>query len=47
MIHLFPELGGGELALSYQALHRLGVDVQDLGGFYDVDVVLKHGIELV
>ena len=44
---LVAELGSGELALPDQALHRLGVNVQNLGGLDDIDVILKYGPNLV
>ena len=44
---LVAELGGSELALSYQALHRFRVDTQDLGSLNDVNVVPKHGTGLL
>lgn len=44
---LVPEFGGLELAFSYEALHSLGVYIQNLGCLDNVDVVLKHGPSLV
>lgn len=40
---LVAKLGGGELAFRNQALNRLGLNVQNLGGLDDVDIILKHG----
>lgn len=44
---LVPELDSGELALSNQALQRLGMYVQNSGSLDDVNVVLKHAPCLV
>ena len=47
MIHLVPNLVAVSLPSRIRRITVSGVNVQDLGGLYDVDVVLKHGAKPV